>query len=82
MSSIFFTFYHNFHKKYRQNEKNIVLCELQGGENVIKLINLFFIIYFINILITLYSIYTFFEIKILHNQQGSKLKLKLRRFSQ
>lgn len=57
---------------------------MQGGENIFKLIDIFFIVYFINILITLYSIYTFFEIKIFHNQQGSKLKLKLkiRRFSQ
>lgn len=55
---------------------------MQGGENIFKLIDIFFIVYFINILITLYSIYTFFEIKIFHNQQGSKLKLKIRRFSQ
>lgn len=48
----------------------------QGGDNIIKLINVFFIIYIINILITLYSIYTFFDIKLFHNLQGSKLKIK------
>lgn len=81
MSQSFIIFYHIFKKKYRQMKKNIVLSKLQGGENILKLIDIFFIIYFINILITLYSIYTFFEIKIFHNQQGSKLKLKIRRFS-
>lgn len=48
----------------------------QGGDNIIKLINVFFIIYIINLLITLYSIYTFFDIHIFHNLQGSKLNLK------
>ena len=41
-----------------------------------SLINIFFIIYIISFLITLYSIYTFFDIKLFHNLQGSKLKIK------
>ena len=41
-----------------------------------KLINIFFITFIINFLITIYTIYTFFEIKIFHNEQGLKLKIK------
>ena len=41
-----------------------------------SLINIFFIIYIISFLITLYSIYTFFDIKLFNNLQGSKLKIK------
>lgn len=52
---------------------------MQGGDYISKLIHTFFIIYIINILITLYSIYTFFDLKIFHNSQGAKLELKLRR---
>ena len=37
---------------------------------------MFFIIFIINLFITLYSIYTFFDIKLFHNLQGSKLKIK------
>lgn len=48
----------------------------QGGDSIFKLVNLFFITYIINILITLYSFYTFFDIKLFHNLQGSKLNLK------
>lgn len=40
------------------------------------LINIFFISFIINIIITFYTIYTFFEIKVFHNLQGSKLKIK------
>lgn len=40
------------------------------------LFNIFFSIYIISSLITLYSIYTFFDIKLFHNLQGSKLKIK------
>lgn len=47
-----------------------------GGDIISKLLNIFFIFYFINLLIFLYSIYTFFEIKFFHNLQGSKLELK------
>lgn len=48
----------------------------QGGDNIFKLVNLFFITYIINLLITLYSFYTFFDIYLFHNLQGSKLILK------
>ena len=41
-----------------------------------KLINIFFITFSINFLITIYTIYTFFEMKIFHSEQGSKLKMK------
>lgn len=41
-----------------------------------KILDLFFILFIINIFISFYSIYTFIDIKILHNKQGSKLKLK------
>ena len=54
---------------------------MQGGDSISKLIHTFFIIYIINILITLYSIYTFFDLKVFHNSPGSKLQLKLRRQS-
>ena len=47
-----------------------------GGDFISKLISLFFIIYFFNFFVFLYSIYTFFDIKLFHNLQGSKLKLK------
>lgn len=40
------------------------------------LFNIFFIIYIISFLITLYSIYTFLDIKLFHNLQGSKLTIK------
>lgn len=39
-------------------------------------INFFFITLIINFFITIYTIYTFFEIKVFHNEQGSKLKIK------
>lgn len=82
MSKSFFQFYHNFIKKYRQIKKNIILCnKLQGGDFISNLIHIFFIVYIINILITFYSIYTFFDLKVFHNSQGSKLQLKLRRQS-
>ena len=41
-----------------------------------KLIDIFFITFIINFLITIYTIYTFFEIKVFHNEQGAKLKIK------
>lgn len=40
------------------------------------LIDLFFTIFIINIFITFYSIYTFFDTKIFRNKQGSKLSIK------
>lgn len=48
----------------------------KGGDNIYNLITLFFIIYIINFFIILYSIYTYFDIKLFHNLQGSKLKIK------
>lgn len=41
-----------------------------------RIIDLFFIILTINLFINFYLLYTFIDIKILHNEQGSKLKLK------
>ena len=40
------------------------------------LLTLFFIIFIINLFITFYSIYTFFELYIFHNMQGLKLNIK------
>ena len=40
------------------------------------LLNTFLIIFIINFFITFYSIYTFSEIYIFHNLQGSKLNIK------
>ena len=40
------------------------------------LIHLFFASFILNIFITFYSIYLFFEMSIFHGLQGSKLKLK------
>ena len=42
----------------------------------IELIDYFFILLIINSFIFFYSLYTFIDIKIFHNLQGSKLKLK------
>lgn len=39
-------------------------------------INIFLILYAISFFINFYSIYTFINQKFLHNQQGSKLKIK------
>ena len=41
-----------------------------------KILDLFFIMLIISLLINFYFIYSYIEIKILHNEQGSKLKLK------
>ena len=38
--------------------------------------NLFFITFATSLLINSYTIYTYINLKLLHNQQGSKLKLK------
>lgn len=43
---------------------------------IIKLIDIFFILFFIDSLISLYSLYVFVDSKILFNHQGSKLKLR------
>lgn len=77
-------FYHKFSKKYRHFSNFVILCLSkkfeQGGDiffmTLNSLINIFFIFYIISVFITLYSIYTFFDIKLFHNLQGSKLKIK------
>lgn len=38
--------------------------------------NLFFITLVTSLLINFYTVYTYVNLKLLHNQQGSKLKLK------
>lgn len=43
---------------------------------IINLIDIFFISFIINIFIVFYSIYNFFENKIFHKLQGSKLNIK------
>ncbi len=48
----------------------------KGGDIISKLIDLFFITFIIYLFITLYSLYTFFDIIFFHNKQGSKLKIK------
>lgn len=53
---------------------------MEGGDIISKLINLFFITLSLNLFITLYSIYTYLEIKLFHNLQGSKLQLKKKNF--
>ena len=45
-------------------------------KDMINLIDYFFIILIINSFIFFYSLFNFFDIKIFHNLQGSKLKLK------
>lgn len=40
------------------------------------LLVLFFIFFILNVSICFYSIYLFFDIKIFHNLQGSKLNIK------
>ena len=48
----------------------------KGGENISRLIDIFFLTFIIYFFITLYSVYTFFDIIFFHNKQGSKLKIK------
>ena len=42
----------------------------------LKLLDVFFILYFLFIFITFYSVYTFIDIKVFRNTQGSKLEIK------
>ncbi len=56
------------------------MCLSLGGDGMETLINMFFITFIINFFIVCYSIYTFFDIKIFHNLQGSKLNIKKRNF--
>lgn len=41
-----------------------------------KILDLFFILLIFSLLTNFYILYTFIDIKLLHNEQGSKLKLK------
>lgn len=41
-----------------------------------KTLDLFFILLTISLIANFYILYTYIDIKILHNEQGSKLKLK------
>lgn len=41
-----------------------------------KILDLFFILLIISLIINFYLIYTFIDIKILHNEQGAKLRIK------
>ena len=45
-------------------------------EDIIKLINFFFITFIINFFITIYSIYNFLDFEVFQNKQGLKLKIK------
>jgi len=50
---------------------------MKGGAFKLNiLLHIFFVSFIINLFITLYSIYLFFELKIFHSLQGSKLKIK------
>ena len=42
-----------------------------------RLVNVFFITFSINFFVSIYTIYNLFEVKIFHNEQGSKLKMKV-----
>lgn len=44
-----------------------------GGDTIF---HIFFIIFIINSFLFFYSIYCFFEMKLFHSLQGSKLKIK------
>ena len=58
-------------------EKNVILYHISKGVIYIQiLLNLFLIVFFINFFIIIYSIYTFFNLNVFRNKQGSKLKLK------
>lgn len=43
---------------------------------IYRLVNVFFITFIINFFVSIYTIYNLFEVKIFHNEQGSKLKMK------
>ena len=74
---MFLKFYHKFLKKYRHFKKIVVLYWAKKAVIILSnILTIFFIIYFINFFIILYSIYTYFDMKLFHNLQGSKLKIK------
>ncbi len=49
---------------------------LEGGDNINWLVIIFFTSLIINLFVSIYTIYIFFEIKILNHGQGAKLNLK------
>lgn len=49
---------------------------MKGGVILEILIHLFFASFIINVFVTFYSVYSFFEMNIFHGLQGSKLKFK------
>ncbi len=53
-----------------------MIKNLKGGVIFKILIHLFFASFIINIFVTFYSVYSFFEMNIFHSLQGSKLKFK------
>ena len=63
--------------------KNLLYIDINLRKAVFKfsLIDLFFIFFIIHLFITLYSIYLFFNNKVFHNTQGSKLNLKSKFFN-
>lgn len=70
-------FYHKFKKKSRQILKKMILWKiLEGGDNINWLVIIFFTSLIINLFVSIYTIYIFFEIKILNHGQGAKLNLK------
>lgn len=54
----------------------MIIYQMQGGDDINKLINFFFITFSINFFITIYSIYNFFEFQVFQNKQGMKLNKK------
>jgi len=49
---------------------------LEGGDNIDWLVIIFFTSLIINLFVSIYTIYIFFEIKIFNHGQGAKLNLK------
>lgn len=56
-----------------------MMFKIERWCNIIQLIDWFFLVFIFNLFVTLYSIYLFFDIKIFHNAQGSKLNIKFSR---
>lgn len=74
MNQYYISYYNTFN--YLIQLYAVIILFLTKGGISIKTLDLFFILLIINLLINFYTIYTFVDIKILHNEQGSKLKLK------
>ena len=56
------------------------MVKIEGGDNISRLINAYFLTFIIYLFITLYSLYSFFDIILFHNKQGSKLEIKKKNF--